>query len=245
MTALAKLTLVEAKLLTRDRMNLFWGLIFPAVLLLVLGFAFPGFREADPATGGRLVDLYGPIVLALGVATVGLSTLPAYLAGYRERGLLRRLATTPVGPGRLLTAHLVVQVAMAAVAALLAIAVGALAFGIPLPRNPVGFALAFALAAASLFAIGLLVGGVAGTTGAAQGLGMLLYFPMLFFAGVYLPREAMPETLRRISDLTPAGAAVQALQDSWSGAMPRPSLVVMAGFAIGAGLLAAWWFRWE
>ena len=40
------------------------------------------------------------------VATVGLTVMPAYLSTYRERGVLRRLATTPASPNHLLTASM-------------------------------------------------------------------------------------------------------------------------------------------
>jgi ABC-2 type transport system permease protein len=56
----------------------------------------------------------------------------------------------------------------------------------------------------------------------------------------------MPEGLQRVSDLTPAGAAVQAISDTWAGMAPSTSnLIVMAAYAIGAGVLAALVFRWE
>lgn len=247
MSALAKMTKVEAKVFAREPIAMFWGLAFPAILLLVLGFFFPGGREPSPDLGGlRLVDLYAPVVLALAVATLGLVTLPAILATYRERGVLRRLATTPVGPWRLVTAQLVLHLTIAVAAAGLAIAVGAIAFDIHPPENLDGFAIAYVLASASMLTLGLLIGAVAPTVSAGQGIGMAVYFPMLFFAGVYFPRQAMPDGLRAVSDLTPTGAAVQAIGDTWAGRDPSgSSLLVMAGFAIVAGMLAVWVFRWE
>jgi len=247
MSALTKLTKVEAKIFVREPLALFWGLMFPALLLLILGFFFPGFREPSEDLGGfRLVDLYAPIVLGLALATLAFTTLPVILATYRERGILRRLATTPVHPWRLVIAQLVVQMIVALAAVTLAVSTGLILFDIPIPENLAGFVLAFVLAAASMLAIGLLIGAVAPTASSGQGLGMAVYFPMLFFAGVYFPREAMPDGLRAVSDLTPSGAAVQAFQDTWSGQAPATSsLLVMAAFALGAGLLAAMVFRWE
>jgi ABC-2 type transport system permease protein len=56
----------------------------------------------------------------------------------------------------------------------------------------------------------------------------------------------MPASLLRISDFTPLGAAVQALQDSMRGAWPHPSgLAVLAGYAVVFTVAAARFFRWE
>jgi ABC-2 type transport system permease protein len=247
MSALGKLTAVEAKLFVREPIAVFWGLVFPATLLLILGLFFPGGREASPDFGGRrLVDVYAPITLGLALATLGFATLPAILATYRERGVLRRLSTTPVHPWRLVLAQLVVQMTLAVLSAVLALGVGAMVFEIPLPENVPGFVVAFILAAASMLAVGLLIGAVAPTTSAGTGIGMAVYFPMLFFAGVYFPRDVMPDDLRTVSDMTPSGAGVQALQDTWAGLpLTTSNLLVMAAFAIGAGLLATLLFRWE
>jgi ABC-2 type transport system permease protein len=247
MSALSKLTNVEAKIFAREPLAMFWGLVFPAALLLVLGLFFPGANTPSPDLGGfRLVDLYAPIVLALALATLAFTTLPAILATYRERGVLRRLQTTPVNPWRLVSAQLIVQVSVALIAGALAVAIGAIVFDIPLPESPIAFLGVYLLAAASMLAIGLLIGAVAPTVSSGQGIGMAVYFPMLFFAGVYFPRQVMPEGLQTVSDLTPAGAAVQALSDTWSGLAPSTSnLIVMAAYAIGAGVLAALVFRWE
>ncbi len=245
MTALTQLTATEARLFRRDPANLFWALFFPALLLTVLGAVFPGFQDVQP-DGWRLVDVYAPIVLVLAVLTVGVAVLPVLLATNRQLGVLRRLATTPVRPRQLLVAQLAVQGVVTVLAAVLAIVVGTVAFDVPLPANPGGFALAFVVLVAAVFAIGLLVGAVAPTASAAQGIGMAIYFPMLFFSGVYFPRQVMPDGLRTVSDLTPAGAGVQAIQDAWFGSGPALSnLLVMVAYALGAIVLAAVLFRWE
>jgi ABC-2 type transport system permease protein len=247
MTAFTKLTAVEAKLLVRDRMTLVWGVAFPTALLLVVGAFMPGFQEATEDLGGlRPVDVYAPIVLALALIMLAIGALPSHLAAYREQGVLRRLGTTPMPPSRLLVAHLGVQLALGVVAAALAIAAGVVAFGMPLPERLAAFVLAFVLAAASLLALGLLVGALVPDAKVAQVVTTVLWIPLMFLAGLWYPREEFPDALRHVSDLSPAGAGVQALQDAWFGnptsAYP---LLVMLVFTVVAGAVAARTFRWE
>jgi hypothetical protein len=84
-------------------------------------------------------------------------------------------------------------------------------------------------------------------TGRAAGvIGTMLFFPLMFFAGLWIPRATMPASLREVSDLTPLGAAVQALQDSLHGSWPHPSaLTVLAGYAVVFTVAAARFFRWD
>jgi ABC-2 type transport system permease protein len=247
MSAMSTLVKVDTKLFLREPPAVFWAVGFPALLLAALGGLFPGFREPVPELGElRLIDVYLPIALAVTLATTGVTGLPAVLVAYRQYGILRRMGVTPVGPARLLSAQLLVHLGAAVVAASLAIGVAVIGFGVPLPKDPVMFGLVFLLAAAAMFSIGLLIGAVAPTVSSGQAIGMAVYFPMLLFAGVYFPRETMPDGLRAVSDLTPAGAAVQAMQDAWTDGTPDAgSLLVMAVIALGAGLLAARFLRWD
>src|SRR5262249_15143319 len=136
--------------------------------------------------------------------------------------ILRRLAVTPMPPARLLLAQLLTHLMMAVVAVALLLVVSRIAFGVALPRQFVGYAVAFLLAAAALFAMRLLVAAVAPSARSTPSIGLILYFPTMFFAGLYLPREVMPPTLQRIGDFTPLGAGVQALQDATAGLWPQP-----------------------
>jgi ABC-2 type transport system permease protein len=246
MNRLAKLTFSELKLFLRDPIAWFFALAFPPLLLLILG-SIPAFRAPDDALGGlRLIDLYVPIMIAFVLAMLAVSVLPTFLATYREKGILRRLSTTPVRPGSVLLAQLVMGVGMALVAVALVLGVGVVAFDTAIPAQPLGYLVAFVLAAAATFAVGMVVAAVAPSGKAASGIGSILFFPMMFLAGLYFPREAMPDILRRVSDFTPLGAGVQALQDAATGAWPQPlHLAVLAAIAIAASLTAAKLFRWE
>lgn len=247
MTGSAKLIQTEAKLFGRDPIGLFFGLVFPTALLLVLGSLYPGFDEpAADLDGDRYIDVYSPIALVLGLATLGLVTLPPILGTYRQFGILRRLSTTPVHPARLLTAQLVVHTAVAVVAAAAAIVAVMVAFDVVFPELPLWFLASFALAVTSIFSIGLLVGAFVRSSASGAGAGMAIYFPSLFFAGVWIPRTVMSDALVTLSDLTPFGSAVQALEDSWFGVTPSLfNLAVMAVWAVVAGSLAVKFFRWE
>lgn len=247
MSALTTMIKTETKIFAREPMGVFWGLVFPSLLLVVLGMVFPGAQEASADLGGaRLVDLYAPIVIALSLITLGVSILPAILSTYRERGILRRLATTPVPPGRMVTSQLVLHAGVGILSTALALLLGWVVFDIAWPQNLPGFLLAFALAAGGLFGIGLLIGARARTASAGQAMGMAAYFPLLFFAGVYFPIQVMPEGVQTISEMTPSGAAVQALAAAWAGQAPSISnLTVMAAYAVVFSLAATLWFRWE
>ncbi|GAB3969308.1 ABC transporter permease [Plantactinospora veratri] len=243
----ARLVVTEAKLFVRDPLGSFFAVIFPAALILILGSAMPGFNEPSADVGGRKpIEVYLPIVLALAIGTVALVNLLGTLAANREKGILRRLSTTPVSPVRLLVAQLAVNVAALLVGSALALLAGWLVFGIEARPNVPGLLAAFVLGSASMVTLALLVAAFTPTSRAAMGIGSLVYYPMLFAAGVWTPGPLMPEAVRRIADFTPLGAASQALQDTWAGDWPQPlHLAVLVGSTALFGGLAAKLFRWS
>ena len=247
MSAITALTKMQAKVFLREPISVFFGLVFPSMILVAIGIAFPGATDPTPEFDGRsLVDVFASAAIVLGLATVTVFLLPVALGGDRERGILRRLSTTPVHPRALVAAHLAVQLAVVTVATIGAVLVGMLVFGIESPASLGWFIVSFALGALSLLAVGLLIGAIVPTANSGQGLGMMIYFPLLFFAGVYVPLPLMPDGIKTISNLTPAGAVADALSQSWVGSTPElSSLVVMAAYVVVAGALAVRFFRWE
>lgn len=248
---LVRLTLVEGRIFLREPSALFFGLIFPGLLLVVLGLVMPWadqpFSDTDPVLSQvTAITGYTPIVLALAIATVAFSTFPATLTTYREKGVLRRLSTTPLPPSRVLVAQVLVSVAVLIVASVLAVVAGVLVLGITLPTNPVLLVGAFVLGAASSIAVGCLIAARAPTAAAGTGIGMLAFFVSLFFAGVWMPLPLMPQVVQTISAYTPVGAASQAMAAGWyGGPFPSLELLVMAGWTVLCVPLAAKIFRWS
>ena len=245
-SALGRLTTTELKLFIRERIGPIWGVGLPLLLLIIFG-SIGSFREPRQVFGGFTeLDAYVPILIAFSMATLSLSALPSVLAGYREQGVLRRLKTTPMGPVRVLTAQLAVHLAVLAVTVAVIVVVARFGYHVFLPRELGGFVIAALLAAGALLSVGLFIAAVAPGARVAQAIGTIVFFPMMFFAGLWLPIAQMPSVLRHISHATPLGSAVQALQDSAQGHWPTAlQLVTLAAYAVGFGLAAARLFRWE
>lgn len=246
MSPLLRLTATETRLFLREPIVVFFALAFAPVLLVVLGL-IPSMREDSAELGGvRPITLYLPIVVSMGIALFALSGLSQLFASYREKGVLRRLRTTPVAPGVMLGAQLLMATALSLVTLLVMLIIGRLAFDVDLPRNLGAFLLGYLLMASAMFAVGLLVAALAPTGRSAGAMGSLVFFPLVFFAGLWLPRAKMNEVLLKMSDVTPLGAGVQSLQDATAGHWPQlVHLAAMQGWTIVAGGLAARYFRWE
>lgn len=240
------LTLIEVKLFLRERSGPAFGVGLPLLLLIIFG-NLPFYHDHRADLGGlTLLDTYVPILVAFVLAMLALNVLPPVLAGYRERGVLRRLRTTPVGPVRVLAAQLIVTLLTAAVSVTALLLVARYAFAVVLPRQMAGFLLTTVLAAFALTAVGLLVTAAAPGGRAANALGAATFYPMVFLGGLFLPIPTMPALLQQVSRLTPMGAAVTAMQDATNGHWPHwQALVTLLAWAAGAAVAAARLFRWE
>ncbi|MEV6161644.1 ABC transporter permease [Streptomyces sp. NPDC052052] len=236
----------ETRLFLREPGSVFWILVFPAVLLTILGL-IPSFRHPEEGLDGRrVIDLYVPVAVLLAMIMAGLQAMPPVLTGYRERGILRRMSTTPVRPSALLVAQIALHGAAALGSAALVMAVGRIVFDVTLPEQPFGYLLALLLATASVLALGALLCAISRTTKASSAIGSVVYLAMMFTAGVWLPVQSMPDTLRRIVEVTPFGAASQALDRAATGSWPGwVQLGVMALWAALVTVSATRLFRWE
>lgn len=246
MSASTAVLKIEAKLLARELGSVFWMLVFPSMLLICFGL-IPKYREVNPNLGGhRIIDLMVPSTLLVALITASLQSMPIILTGYRERGILRRLRTTPARPSHLLMAQMVLHAGAALLSALLVLLLGYLVYDVALPRRPFVYLTTLILATSSGLAIGAVLTALCRTVKAATAVGVTAIFPAMFTAGIYVPIQVLPEPVRRGMELFPFGSAAQALSQAANGNWPSWGYFVVLGLwtVVMIGV-AVRWFRWE
>ena len=207
------------------------------------------FSEVDvlpkPAGVRHPVQFLTPGLIALAVMSTAMVSLGIATGFERQQGVLKRLGSTPLGRGRLLSAKIgaIAAVELLQVAMLLVVAVllgwhsgGSAGWAIP----------AVLLGTAAFAGLGLLMAGVLRaevTLAAANG----LYLVLLLLGGMLIPLSKLPLGLRDVAQMLPAGALSDALHGSLtSGAsVPGRAWVVLVVWALAAPAVAARGFRWE
>lgn len=246
MRTLRELTWIELKLFSREPLTVVFVLVLPVVILYVLNGVFGSQPDPSVWEGQSPVDFYTAAYVALVVATIGVLSLPVHVAGYRERGVLRRFRASALRPWALVGAHMVVALVTATIGALLLTAVSVLGYDATLPRDWAGLLGAFLLVSLAFTTLGVLLGLVLPTARAAQGLGVLLFFVFLMLGGAGPPREVLPDAMMRMSDLTPLTYAARLLRDPWLGEpLDLTATAVMGGLLVISVALTAWRLRAE
>jgi ABC-2 type transport system permease protein len=245
-TATGQLARTEVTLVARSAGAVVWTALAPVVALIVLG-SIPAVGNPSKSLHGlSYLDAYLPILMIFSLCMSTINILPPTLAGYREKGILRRLSTTPVSPSRMLAVQAAIYLCVALLVSMIMLIVAVTAYSVTVPHEFAGFVVALLLVAAASAGIGLVIAAVAPTAKAANAMSTALFFPLMFLAGLWVPRAQMPGVLRTISDYSPLGAGVSAVQRSLAGDWPSAqSLLVLVGYAVIFGAIAARSFRWE
>jgi ABC-2 type transport system permease protein len=216
--------------------------LLPVALMIIFG-CIPGTKKPQDDLGGRSVlDVYVPTFAAMVPLMVACTGLPSAMASFRERNALRRFKVSPVPPGGMLAALVVVMSALAAVGVAIVLVLGFAVFGATAPTNTGAVVGSFLLGFTAVMAVGMIAAAVATTAGMANGIGMPFMFLNFFFSGLYVPVAEMPHALQTIGEYIPFGAVM----DSWSGqGVLWQHLAVLAGYTVLGSLASAKLFRWE
>ena len=244
-----RLAWLEIKLLLREPLTVVFALLLPLIMLIVLSSVF-GNKPSAP--GDRVVyrgqgptDYYVPAYVAFVVASVCIISVPAHLAGYRERGVLRRYRASGVPAPVIVGAEVLVALALSAVSAVLVVAVAVVAYRPKGPGSVPGVIGAFLYLGVGFAALGLLLGAVFPTARSAQAAGTLIWFIMLFLGGAGPPPEVLSGPMHAVLLSTPMWYAVQIMQHAWLGLNPGVSWWVFTGVVVVCGAVSLRAFRWE
>lgn len=247
MKSLSKMTWMEAKLFLREPVGAFFTLVFPLMMLFLFGSIY-GNEPSEYFNGYGTIDISVPAYTAMIIATTGLMGLVITISTYREKGVLRRLRTTPISPLVILAAQVIVLFLMTLFGMVLLVIAGKLVYQIRFEGNILSVLGGFVLCSLSFFAFGFILASLMPTARTAQVVGMVLLYPMLFLSGAGFPRELLPEAIKKISTYLPLTYVVNLLRGLWIGdawSQHITEVIVLAAMLVIGLLISVKTFRWE
>jgi len=194
------------------------------------------------------LDASVPAYAGIIIGTVALMGIPIDTAASREMGVLRRYRATPLRPAAYLLASVAVYLMIALLGMAILVVIGKLVFGLRIAGSWLNVLAAVTLSALSFYSLGYLLASLVPTARAAQVVGMVIFFPMMFLSGAGMPLQLLPEGLRKVSDFLPLSYVVRLVQGLWFGESWSNlwlSVLVLVGMLLIATAGAAKLFRWE
>ncbi len=245
MKLLLRLTWLELKLFLREPLTVLFALVLPLMILFVMGGVFG--NQANPGLyrGVGAMNYYVPAYIALVTASVGLISLPTQLAGYRERGVLKRYRASSMPAGVILGAQVAVTLVISILSAVTLVLAALPAYDAVTPRSVPVVLAGFVLVALCFSGIGVVLAALVPSSRAAQALGVMVWFVLLMVGGAGPPPEVLSGAMGTVGDLTPLRHAVWVMQDGWLGLDPGYSWAVLALLTLVCAVVAVRYFRWE
>lgn len=234
----------ELRLLGRRPENLLVAIVVPAAVLVFFGAVGVG------GTGPPLsrLDHLVPACVAVAIIATGFVNVGIATAYERSYGVLKRLGGAPIDRAVVLVAKIgaVLVVVAGAVAGLVAVASLGLGWRGSGPPSPLVLAAAVVFGSAAFAGLGLALAGLLRAEAVlAVANGVLI--GLLLVGGTIVPASELPGILADLARALPSSALVDALRAAFGDASVDVgwSLVVLAGWAVGAGAVAARTFRWD
>ena len=232
----------ESRLILRNGEQLLVILILPAMALVAL--AQTSMIELSLG-GARRIDFVTPGILTLAVMSTAFTSQAISTSFDRRNGVLRLLATTPLGRGGLLAGKILAVLAVEAVQVLVLGGV-ALGLGWAPPAAGVGPALvAVGLGTAAFTSMALLIAGVLRSE-AVLAVANLLLVLLTVAGGALVPASQLPGALADVAPLLPSGALGAALRGALlGGGIPASAALVLVAWTLVLGWSARRFFRWS
>ncbi len=220
----------------------YWYLVqasFVPLSYLLFLWLLVGSRDPD----SMVFLVTGSLVTAISFA--GMASLGQHLGMLKAYNAFEYYATLPISKAAFLAAVATRGMLLSLPSAALVLAVGHLAFGLPV--RPLALVVLL-LSAYALVGFGAVIGFWSPTVQVASLATQILQTVIIFFGPVYYPPESLPETLRWTARLWPTTYAAEAMRGAMRGEPIGEiwiPIAVLAGFVIASLVLVPMRLRWR
>jgi ABC-2 type transport system permease protein len=197
----------------------------------------------------KYIDFLVPGIVAMMIMSNNLNGVAGQIASWRERGILRRMQSTPLSASTFIAAQITARLMLNGLQAVIVLLVGSLIFGTQVNGSWALLLLFVVLGTLAFMAIGFIVAGLAKTPESAGPIAGFISFPLLFLGGVFFPIKNMPEFLQPIIKLIPITHLTNALRQVMNVGADLttlwPEATILGGWLIVAFVVASFTFKWE
>jgi len=193
------------------------------------------------------MDFFLPGMIAMSVMTTSIFSAVEISSRYRETGIFRKLATTPLRRIEWIVSRTLYLIFISFIGMGVILGLGIAIFGVKVIPDPLSLILV--TTTSMLFSgIGMILSRFVKDPETAGAAANVITFPMMFLSGTFFPLEQMPAFLRNIATVLPLTYVNNGLRDAMIMGEPQRAImntIIVAFLGVICLLVGAWVTKWE
>jgi ABC-2 type transport system permease protein len=238
----------EQKAFWRNPAAVFFTVMFPVVVFLILAIVFDG-ETVDVRGGVDATTYYVPAIMTMSLISATMQSLAMTLVIAREDGRLKRGRGTPMPAWVFIAGRVGNAIVVGLMMLVLLAAIGALLYGtaVPWDRLP-AILVALVVGAASFCTLGIALTAAIPSQDAAAAIVNAILLPLYFLSGIFIPEDQLPSGVIAFADVFPVRHFFDAFFDAYvpagGSAVSWDNLAIVALWGVAGLVLAIRFFRW-
>ena len=188
-------------------------------------------------------------IVGMGVMVYSVIGLGSSMALYRQQKILKRILATPLNVRTFFAAQIIAYLLLAVVQSLIILATGVLIFGGHVYGNILWILVLVVGANIVFLNLGFIVGGVANSVRAVDGLANAITMPMMFLSGTFFPTDSLPDLLEKVVAYLPLSPLLDAMRGVALDARPfwdfPGELAILGGWIVVTSVVAIRVFKFS
>jgi len=193
------------------------------------------------------MDLFLPGMIAMSAMTTSIFAVVEISSRYRETGIFRKLATTPLRRIEWILSKTIYQIVISFAGMGVILGLGIALFDVKVIPDPLSLILV-ATTSMLFSGIGMILSRFVKDPETAGAAANAITFPMMFLSGTFFPLEQMPEFLRTIATVLPLTYVNNGLRDSMIMGEPQRAVIntmIVTVLGVICLIVGAWITKWE
>lgn len=193
------------------------------------------------------MDFFLPGMIAMSAMTTSIFSAVEISSRYRETGIFRKLATTPLRRIEWILSRTLYLIFISFIGMGVILGLGIAIFGVKVIPDPLSLVLV-ATTSMLFSGMGMMLSRFVKDPETAGAAANAITFPMMFLSGTFFPLEQMPKFLSDIATVLPLTYVNNGLRDAMIMGEPQRAImntIIVAVLGVICLLVGAWITKWE